>query len=109
MAKMELNPNNSAVDKKHIYDTVKWWIYVRNILLGEIEHVVGRRTGAAIMYTLLGWAFSPDLELLSCTHNPVDTPEEAAIFRKFNLRRLTITWTRYTRRRKKLCFIRLLR
>ena len=28
MAKMELNPNNSSLDKKHVCDTVKWWIYV---------------------------------------------------------------------------------
>ena len=39
MAKMELNPNNSVADKKHICDTIKWWIYVRNILLDGIEHV----------------------------------------------------------------------
>ncbi|KAL4584377.1 hypothetical protein LXL04_008977 [Taraxacum kok-saghyz] len=26
MAKVELNPNNSPADKKHIYDTIKWWL-----------------------------------------------------------------------------------
>ncbi|KAL4579793.1 hypothetical protein LXL04_015959 [Taraxacum kok-saghyz] len=26
MAKVELNPNNSQVDKKHIYDIINWWL-----------------------------------------------------------------------------------
>jgi len=39
MAKVELHPNNSQADKKHIYDTIKWWLFVQNIILGEIEFI----------------------------------------------------------------------
>ena len=39
MAKVELNPNNSQADKKHIYDTINWWLFVRNIIDGEIDFI----------------------------------------------------------------------
>ena len=40
-AKMELNPNNPKAEKKNICDMFKWWIFVRNILNGEIEGIFG--------------------------------------------------------------------
>ena len=41
LAKMELNPNNSKTEKKNICDMIKWWIFVRNIINGEIEGIFG--------------------------------------------------------------------
>ena len=42
LAKMELNPKNKSVNKKHISDIVKWWIMVRMILANEIEYIFRR-------------------------------------------------------------------
>ena len=39
IAKMEMNTRNKTANKKHITNTVKWWIMVRMILTNEIEHV----------------------------------------------------------------------
>ena len=39
MAKVEMNPNNSSLDKKYIYEVINWWIYVRNIIEGEIDFI----------------------------------------------------------------------
>ena len=39
MAKVELNPNNSQADKKHIYDIINWWLFVQNIIDGEIDFI----------------------------------------------------------------------
>ena len=41
LAKMELNPNNPKTEKKNICDMIKWWIFVRNIINGEIEGIFG--------------------------------------------------------------------
>ncbi|KAL4568114.1 hypothetical protein LXL04_023715 [Taraxacum kok-saghyz] len=39
MAKVEMNSNNSSLVKKHIYEVINWWIYVRNIIDGEIDFI----------------------------------------------------------------------
>ena len=41
LAKMELNPNNPKDEKKNIRDMIQWWIFVRNIINGEIEGIFG--------------------------------------------------------------------
>ncbi|KAL4579732.1 hypothetical protein LXL04_015896 [Taraxacum kok-saghyz] len=41
LAKMELNPNNPKAEKKIICDMIKWWIFVRNIINGEIDGFFG--------------------------------------------------------------------
>jgi len=41
LAKMELNPNNPRDEKKNIRDMIQWWIFVRNIINGEIEGIFG--------------------------------------------------------------------
>ena len=38
---MELNPNNPKDEKKNIRDMIQWWIFVRNIINGEIEGIFG--------------------------------------------------------------------
>ena len=39
MAKVELNPRNPQDEKKNICDMIKWWIFVRNIIDGEIDGI----------------------------------------------------------------------
>ena len=39
MAKVELNPRNPPAEKKNMCDMIKWWIFVRNIIDGEIDGI----------------------------------------------------------------------
>ena len=39
VAKMEINTKNNTANKKHISDTIKWWMMVRMFLTNEVENV----------------------------------------------------------------------
>ena len=36
---MAMNPNNSSLDKKHIYEVINWWMFVRNIIDRDIDFI----------------------------------------------------------------------